>query len=88
MAQPDFAGLKQTIRRATDARPLVRNSRLRIGPLRARGVPAILCGVAAIVLAARFGDAARRAAAAFPETLREARLVWIAVRTGERNALP
>ncbi len=51
-------------------------------------MPAILCGVAAIVFAARFGDATRRAAAAFPESLREARLFWIAVRSGERDALP
>jgi hypothetical protein len=88
MAKPNFDGLRQTIRRATDARPLVRTSRLRIGPLRARGVPAILCGVAAIVLASRLGDAVRRGAAAFPESLHEARLFWIAVRGEERNALP
>jgi hypothetical protein len=88
VSKPRLEGFRQTIRRATDARPLVRASRLRIGPLRARGVPAILCGVAAIVFAARFGDATRRAAAAFPESLREARLFWIAVRSGERDALP
>jgi hypothetical protein len=70
-----------------DARPHVRASRFRYGRLRASGVPAILCGAAAIVLAAGAGAALRRAAIVVPETLRETRLLWLAVRGENRPAL-
>ena len=49
-----------------------RSFALRIGPIRATGVPAILLGSAAIVLAAGVARALSRAGAALPETLREA----------------
>jgi hypothetical protein len=71
-----------------DARPAVRASRLRFGRLRARGVPAILCGAAAIVLAAGLGATLRRGAEVLPETVREVRLLWVAVRGERRDALP
>jgi len=61
-------------------RPLVKRSRLRFGALQARGVPAILLGVAAIVAARGFSGAMYKAAAILPESLREARLFWLAVR--------
>ena len=63
-----------------DATPLVAASRMRFGPLRVRGVPAILCGVAAIVAAAGASAALQRVAVIVPETIRETRLLWIAVR--------
>jgi hypothetical protein len=71
-----------------DARPHVRASRFKYGRLRASGVPAILCGAAAIVLAAGAGAALRRAAVVLPDTLREARLLWVALRGESRGALP
>ena len=63
-----------------DARRLVDESRLRLGKFRARGVPAVLIGVAAIVFASKFGDALRHAATALPETLRETRNVMLLTR--------
>jgi|GEM_PF-1497019 len=72
---------------ALDAKPLVLGSRLRFGKLHARGVPSILLGAAAIVLAAGTGSALVKGAAALPETLREARAFWLAVR-GPRPELP
>lgn len=73
---------KRSVLDLIDARPLVKGSRLRLGTLEARGVPAILFGVAAIVLAAGASATLRRAAALLPETLREARLLWTTVRPG------
>jgi hypothetical protein len=55
-------------------------SRLRFGKLDARGVPAILLGVSAIVVAAGVSAAIRRGATMLPETLREAREFWLAAR--------
>jgi len=69
-----------------DGRPLVRGSRFRFGGVRARGVPAILCGAAAIVFAAGTGKALNRGVVALPETIREVRLFWLALR-GERREL-
>ncbi|MBD5635012.1 MAG: hypothetical protein IAI49_11090 [Candidatus Eremiobacteraeota bacterium] len=65
-----------------------RASRLRYGRLRARGVPAILCGAATIVLAAGLSAALQKATVALPEVLREARFLWLAVRGERRDALP
>ncbi len=65
-----------------DVRPLAKASRLRYGSLETRGVPAILFGVAAIVLASGAATALRKGATMLPETLREARLFWLSVRTG------
>jgi hypothetical protein len=50
-------------------------------------VPAILCGVAAIVAAAGASAALQRVATIVPETLREARLLWIAVRADRPGML-
>ncbi len=52
---------------------LQRSFDLRIGPIRATGVPAILLGTAAVVLAAWAARALVRAGEALPETLREAK---------------
>jgi hypothetical protein len=71
-----------------DGRPLVRGSRFRFGGVRARGVPAILCGAAAIVLAARAGAALNRGIVALPETIREVRLLLVALRGERRELLP
>jgi hypothetical protein len=59
-----------------DPRPILKYSRLRYGRFEARGVPAILFGVAAIVVATGVAAGVRRAASLIPETLREARDFW------------
>ncbi len=64
-----------------DAKPLVKRSRLKIGKIDARGVPAILIGVAAIVAARGLTAALYKGATILPESLREARQLWLAVRT-------
>jgi len=66
-----------------DARPIVKRSRLRFGPLEARGVPAILLGVAAIVTA----SALHRAAASLPEAIRETR-AWLPAFPRPQRMLP
>jgi len=63
-----------------DGRPHVKVSRLRVGPIRARGVPSILFGVAAIVFAAGAGRALQLAARALPETIRETRDLMLVAR--------
>lgn len=63
-----------------DLRPLVRGSRLRYGALETRGVASILLGVAAVVVAAGASAALAKSAVLLPETLREARLFWTALR--------
>jgi hypothetical protein len=60
-------------------------NRLRFGKLEARGVPAILLGAAAIVLAAGASAALKRAVTMLPETLRESREFWLAVRGRPRE---
>jgi len=62
------------------ARSLVKASRLRWGSLETRGVPAILCGAAVVVLASGASEALKRSASLLPETLREARAFWLALR--------
>jgi hypothetical protein len=71
-----------------DTAPIVRASRFRVWGVRARGVPAILCGAAAIVFAAGAAAALRKAVAIVPETLREARLLLVALRSERREFLP
>jgi hypothetical protein len=56
-----------------DTARLMRTSRLKMGPVRATGVPAILLGSAAIVLAAGIARSLATLAPALPETLRETR---------------
>lgn len=70
-----------------DFRAVAKASRLTYGSLETRGVPAILFGVAAVVLAAGASTALQRSATMLPETLREARIFWLAIR-GSRPELP
>jgi hypothetical protein len=56
-----------------DPAKALRASKLRLGPLRAQGVPAILFGVAGIVLAAGAMRALTAGAPNLPETIRELR---------------
>ena len=79
--QPLFAYL--------DLKPLVRSSRFSLGPrVRARGVPAVLVGVAAMMLAAGVSRTLQQMTSIVPESLREAREFWLAVRAGRRDMLP
>ncbi len=79
---------KRTFLDLIDAKPLVKSSRISIGKrVRVRGVPAILFGVAAIVLSTGASRALARVTTNLPESLREARAFWLAVR-GERRELP
>ncbi len=54
-----------------DAARVLRASRLRFGDVRAMGVPAILIGVAGVILAAGISRSFRTIAPMLPETLRE-----------------
>ena len=54
-----------------DPAPALLASRLRVGKLRATGVPAILIGVAGIILAAGVSRSLGSIAPTLPETLRE-----------------
>jgi hypothetical protein len=54
-----------------DSARLMRASRLRVGNMRAMGVPAILIGVAGVILAAGVSRSFRTIAPMLPETLRE-----------------
>jgi hypothetical protein len=58
---------------ALDPAKVLRASKLRLGALRAQGVPAILLGAAGIVLAAGATRALAAAAPSLPETIRELR---------------
>lgn len=58
---------------AIDPAKALRVSKLRLGNLRAQGVPAILLGVAAIVLAAGATRALTAGAPNLPDTIRELR---------------
>ena len=71
-----------------DPLPLLCASRVSLGKrARARGVPAVLLGVAAIVLATGVSRALQRATAILPESLREARAFWLAIREDRRERL-
>ena len=71
-----------------DATQLLSSSRFSFGKrARARGVPAVLLGVAAIVLASGVSRALQRATAILPESLREARAFWLAIREDRRERL-
>ena len=58
-----------------DPAGVLRASRLRIGKVRAMGVPAILIGVAGIILAAGTARSLGAIAPMLPETLREIKSV-------------
>jgi hypothetical protein len=68
MARPDFARI-------------LRASNLRLGKLRARGVPAILLGASAIVIAAGTVRALKAAAPSLADSLREATKLVEALRS-------
>jgi hypothetical protein len=68
MARPDLARV-------------LRASNLRLGKLRARGVPAILLGASAIVIAAGTVRALRAAAPSLADSLREATKLVEALRS-------
>jgi len=68
MARPDLA-------------PVLRASVLRFGKLRARGVPAILLGASAIVIAAGTVRALKAAAPSLADSLREATKLVEALRS-------
>lgn len=67
---------------------ILRASKLRFGSLRAQGVPAILLGAAAIVLAAGVARALRTAIPTLPETLREAKALAEATRPAPKHLHP
>jgi hypothetical protein len=68
---------------------LLRASRVTVGKrLRARGIPAVLLGASAIVLASGVSTALQRAMTILPESLREARSFWLAIRDDRRERLP
>jgi hypothetical protein len=54
-----------------DPAEVLRASRLRVGKVRAMGVPAILIGAAGIVLAAGISRSLKAIAPTLPETIRE-----------------
>ncbi|MFN2459175.1 MAG: hypothetical protein ABR591_00580 [Candidatus Velthaea sp.] len=68
-----------------DPARILRASKIRLGPLRARGVPAILFGAAGIVLAAGASRAIRTGAVNLPETVRELRNLIEAARQQPRK---
>jgi hypothetical protein len=71
-----------------DPARILRASKLRFGNLRAQGAPAILFGVAGVVLAAGLVRALRVAAPTLPETLREAKNLLEATRPQPRPLQP
>ena len=66
---------------------ILRASQIRFGGARLRGAPAILAGVAGVIIAAGFTRALVVAAPALPEALRAARDLVDAAR-GEQRRLP
>jgi hypothetical protein len=75
MAAPDFARI-------------LRASAVRYGGFRARGVPAILLGVSAVVLAAGSVRALAVAAPSLAETIRETKSLLESVREDRRRLNP
>lgn len=65
---------------AFDPARILRASTIRIGEMRARGVPAILIGVSAVVTAVGTVRTLRAVAPSLPEVLREAKQLVDAVR--------
>ncbi len=79
----------KSLSKALDLGGIVRMSRFALGKrVRARGVPAILMGAATIVLAASAGRALERMVTVVPDTVREARQLWLAVRGRRLPELP
>jgi hypothetical protein len=73
---------------AFDPARVLRASSLKLGDFRARGVPAILLGVSAIVAVAGAARALRAAAPALPEVLRETKNLVDAVRRDQPRLSP
>jgi hypothetical protein len=71
-----------------DPARILRASKVRFGDFRAQGVPAILLGVAGVVIAAGLVRALRAAAPALPETLREAKSLIEATRPQPKPLKP
>ena len=71
-----------------DALPLLNSSRVSLGKhFRARGIPAVLLGASTIVLASGVSAALQKAMTILPESLREARSFWLAIRADRRERL-
>jgi hypothetical protein len=60
---------------AFDPARVLRASRIRVGRVRAMGVPAILIGVAGVILAAGVSRSLGTVAPMLPETLREMKIL-------------
>ena len=71
-----------------DPARVLRASKLRIGNVRAQGVPAILFGVASIIIAAGAARSMREVAPALPQTLRELKALLEATRPEPRVLKP
>lgn len=71
-----------------DPATVLRASKLRIGNLRAQGAPAILFGVAGVILAAGAARSMREVAPALPQTLRELKSLIEASRPEPRVLKP
>jgi hypothetical protein len=69
-----------------DAARVLRASRVRFGPLRASGVPAILLGVSAVVISVGFARSLSTLAPMLPETLRETKTL-IEITKGDARLL-
>jgi O-acetyl-ADP-ribose deacetylase (regulator of RNase III) len=67
---------------------LVREFRIEVGPIKARGVPAILVAVTGVVVAGGIAAALSRAAGELPETLRQANGLAKTLRGDESPRLP
>jgi hypothetical protein len=68
--------LTEAIAPLFDPVPMLRASRMRLGPARVQGVPAILIGVSCIVVAVGIARALERATPALPDAFREFRGLW------------
>lgn len=73
---------------AFDPARILRASSIRFGDFRARGVPAILLGVSAVITAAGTVRALRAAAPSLPEVLREAKQLVDALRADRPRLRP
>lgn len=65
-----------------------RTFEIRIGPIHARGVPAILVGVTGVVVGSGIAAMLSRAAERLPETLREARGLAESIRANRSHLNP
>ncbi|HEY4440625.1 MAG TPA: hypothetical protein VGN14_09220 [Candidatus Elarobacter sp.] len=73
---------------APDFARILRASQLKIGDFRARGVPAILLGASAVVVAAGTVRALRAAAPTLAEVIREATKLAEALRSDQHRLNP